>query len=116
MKHMLLALTLSLVASPAYSSCFGTHSFSNCNDDSGNTYTVRRYGNSTDMNGYNFNTGSSWSQNSRSIGNSTYTNGYDSDGNSWNMQQRTIGNRTYYSGTDSGGNFFSGSCGTFGCN
>ncbi len=68
------------------------------------------------MDGYNSETGSSWSQDSYRMGNTTQTHGYDADGNSWNMQQQRLGNTTFYSGTDSDGNFFSGSCSQFGCN
>ena len=68
------------------------------------------------MNGYNADTGSTWSQNSRTYGNTTYHNGYDADGNSWNLMQRRVGGTTYYSGTDSDGNFVNGSCNQFGCN
>jgi hypothetical protein len=96
--------------------CVGTDLFQNCTDNSGNSYSVRRFGNSTQMDGYNSNTGSSWSQNSRSIGGTTFHNGTDADGNSWNSTTRRIGGSTFHSGADSDGNSFSKTCTHFGCN
>lgn len=116
MRIIMLASAVLLASASAQAACFGSSTFSTCSDNNGNNYTVQRYGNSTIMNGYNPNTGSSWSQNSQTFGNSTYTNGFDADGNSWNMRQQRIGNSTYYSGTDSDGNSFSGNCGPYGCN
>jgi hypothetical protein len=52
-----------LMTSGENAGCIGSGSFQTCNDDSGNSYTINRYGNSTTMNGYNAQTGSSWSQN-----------------------------------------------------
>jgi hypothetical protein len=116
MKTILIAALTILIPMSANATCFGSSAFQTCNDNSGNSYSVRRLGNSTYMNGYNANTGSNWSQNSRTFGNTTYHNGYDAGGNSWNLMQRRIGGSTYYSGTDSDGNFVSGSCNQFGCN
>ncbi|WP_132960045.1 hypothetical protein [Rhizobium sp. BK251] len=116
-KTTIIALALAAAtATSALAACFGSGNFQSCNDMNGNSYSVQRFGNSTMMQGYNANTGSSWSQNSQHIGNSTYTNGMSADGGSWNLQQHRMGNTTIYSGTDSDGNFFSGSCGAFGCN
>ncbi|MCS3740222.1 hypothetical protein [Rhizobium sp. BK661] len=118
---MLKSLTIAFAAfcalsTAANASCFGSGTFRTCSDSNGNTYNIQRYGNSTNMQGYNAQTGSSWSQNSQTYGNSTYTQGRAADGGSWNMNQQRIGNTTFYSGTDSDGNSFSGSCGAYGCN
>ncbi|MHC2359061.1 hypothetical protein ACVIOG_001202 [Rhizobium leguminosarum] len=118
---MIKSITIALaivagVSSVAQATCFGTGSFRTCSDSNGNTYNIQKFGNSTNMQGYNAETGSSWSQNSQTYGNSTYSTGRAADGNSWNMNQRRIGNTTVYSGTDSDGNYFSGSCGAYGCN
>jgi len=56
-------MTTFLMTSVENAECIGSGSFQTCNDDSGNSYTINRYGNSTTMNGYNAQTGSSWSQN-----------------------------------------------------
>ncbi len=75
---------LGLLTGGAYASCIGSSSFQTCNDYStGNTYTIQRYGNQTYMQGNNYRTGSSWSQNSTTIGNSTFHNGVDKRGRSW---------------------------------
>jgi hypothetical protein len=100
----------------AEASCFGSQSFQNCYDGSGNQYTVQRFGNQTIVNGNNWNTGSSWSQRSTSYGNMTIHNGTAGNGNSWNMIQRNYGGMSTYSGTDSNGNYFNYTCGTWGCN
>jgi hypothetical protein len=42
-----------LMTSGENAGCIGSGSFQTCNDDSGNSYTINRYGNSTTMNGYN---------------------------------------------------------------
>ncbi|MHB9446938.1 hypothetical protein ACYG9R_09200 [Mesorhizobium sp. RSR565B] len=116
MKRLLIALVLLSSTSLAHAACFGSDAFKTCTDNSGNSYNVQHYGNTTNVTGYNSNTGSNWSQNSTSFGNTTVTNGTAADGNSWNMQQQRVGNSTFYSGTDSDGNAFSGSCGPYGCN
>jgi hypothetical protein len=116
MKSILLAFAL--ISSPmvAEAACFGSGAFKSCYDDSGNSYTIQKFGNTTAMQGYNSRTGSTWSQDSSTFGNTTITNGRSADGDSWNMQQQRIGNSTFYSGQDSDGNSFSGTCGAFGCN
>ena len=96
----LLSVTIPTIASAG---CVGTYSFSSCYDNSGNSYSVSRSGGSTFMTGYNYNTGSNWSQSSTSIGNTTFTRGISSRGNSWSMTQ--TGNSIF--GIDSYGNSFS---------
>lgn len=116
-KLLLLVPVFAVVfSSQVVASCTGTGAFSRCWDDNGNSYDVRRFGNTTRMDGYNSNTGSTWSQDSRTIGGTTYHNGYDADGNSWSMTQRRLGSTTYIDGTDSDGNSFSKVCNRFGCN
>jgi hypothetical protein len=79
------------------------------------SYNIQRFGNQTNMQGYNAGTGNSWSQNSMTLGNSTYINGQASDGSSWNENIQHFGNTTTYSGTDSNGNSFNRTCGPLGC-
>ena len=113
----MLAATLLLSSGVAEAGCFGTAALSTCYDGSGNSYTVNRLGNSTYVNGYNAQTGSSWSQNSQTYGNTTYTNGV-TNGNSWNSTQTNYGNgfKSIY-GTNSAGQSFSYSCSAYGgCN
>lgn len=102
----LLAIMLLVAPGVTSAACYGSASYKTCTDDQGNSYSVQKSGNQTRVQGYNYQTGSSWSQSTQRIGNSSYTTGYDADGNSWNSNSRTIGNTTYQSGTDSDGNYF----------
>lgn len=115
MKRILAALILSAAAAPSFAACFGTGAYQTCTDDSGNTYNVQRYGNTTNVQGFNPSTGSSWNQNSNTIGNTTYHNGTAADGGSWNGTSTRIGGTTYNSGTDSDGNYYQSTCNQFGC-
>ncbi len=112
MKYFL-AIALVFGASQSMAECFGSDSFQTCYDGSGNSYTVNRYGNTTSTNGYNAQTGSTWSQQSHTYGNITQHNGA-SNGNSWNMTQTQNGFGQTFSGTDSGGNSFHTTCDAFG--
>lgn len=85
MRKILVSVVFILAGTvSAEASCFGTKSFSTCTDDSGNSYQVQRYGNTTQMQGYNPRTGSNWSQQSYDTGNTTFHYGQDSRGRSWN--------------------------------
>ncbi|MGY3876473.1 hypothetical protein [Aeromonas enteropelogenes] len=106
---------LILLSSSASAECIGTGDFKTCYDNSGNTYTVQKFGNSTYVNGQNSNTGSNWHQRSQQFGNSTYTTGQDADGNSWNSTATKVGNSTFINGTDSDGNTFRRTCNEYGC-
>lgn len=108
-----LLLALSFGAS---ASCVGTANFATCTDASGNSYTVNRMGNTTMMQGYNPNTGSSWNQNSTTMGNTTFHNGTAANGNSWSGTSQQLGNTTYHNGIDSRGNSYNKVCNQYGCN
>lgn len=119
MKTMKITAVIFALLAPAVSNaqaqCFGSDSFTTCTDQSGNTYNVQRFGNTTTMQGYNSRTGSSWNQQSQTFGGTTFHSGQAANGNSWNMQQNSYGGTTTYSGTDSSGQFINRTCGTFGC-
>ena len=87
----------------AQAGCFGTNSFYTCNDSSGNSYNVSKFGNSTTVYGSNSRTGSSWSSTTNKIGNNSYTYGRDKNGNSWSTTTTPFGSW----GTDSNGNSWS---------
>lgn len=114
MKKTLFALFVGALCSNtvlAQTQCYGSDSYKTCYDyNTGNQYDINHYGNITQVNGYNSNTGSSWSQDSQTIGNTTYQNGYDANGNSWNQTIQHSGNSTIYSGYDSNGNSFYKTC------
>lgn len=116
MKTALIATVLTLASLTASAGCVGTGSFKRCTDASGNSYTVNQFGNTTQLNGYNAETGSNWNQTTRQMGNTTYHNGTASNGNMWNGTTTTYGNTTVHQGMDSNGNFYRKSCNQFGCN
>lgn len=80
---MRLIIAAALIALPlaAEAACIGTNALSTCYDNSGNSYTVQRLGNTTYLNGHNSN--GTWSQRSTTIGRWTQHDGVDIDGNSW---------------------------------
>src|SRR5690606_33826989 len=103
-----LLLTLPAVAAAG---CYGTDAYRTCYDyESGNSYSVTKFGDQTHVRGYTGRTGSSWSQSSQSIGNSTYIRGRAADGSAWNETINTYGGMTTYSGRDSDGNAFRKTC------
>lgn len=115
MKSVLFALISLVAAASAQASCYGSSNYYNCNDSSGNSYNVQKYGNTTNLQGYNAGTGSTWTQNSQTYGNTTQIQGY-TNGKSWNQTIQTLPGMTIQSGTDSRGNSFTRTCTAFGCN
>lgn len=111
-----LIILASAFSMSAQAACYGTGSYQTCTDNSGNSYNVSRYGNQTQVNGYNAGTGSSWSQNSTTVGNTTFHNGTAANGNSWNGTTQSYGGITTHSGTDSRGNYYNKTCTAYGCN
>lgn len=110
------AAAASLIGAPTWAACFGSTNMYTCSDNSGNSYNVNRFGNTTTVNGYNAQAGSNWNQTSQHYGNTTYTQGQAANGNSWNSTTQSYGNgysNTY--GTDSRGRSFSRQCGPYGC-
>jgi hypothetical protein len=104
-----------MVVTSAEANCFGTAAFQNCYDaNGGNNYTINRSGSMTQMNGYNANTGSQWSQTSQTYGGTTYHNG-TTNGSPWNMTEQHFGGTTTYSGMNASGQSFYKTCTQFGC-
>lgn len=114
MKAILLA-TILLSSISAQAACVGTGSFKSCTDDSGNSYTVNKLGNSTYVQGTNAETGSSWNQQTHRSGNTSNTYGSSADGSTWNSTTYRNGSTTNTYGTDSKGNSFSRTCNQYGC-
>lgn len=104
------SLCLPLGANAQYGSsnntkCTGFGSFKTCTDNNnGNQYQIQKIGNSTFVNGSNYNNGSSWNQQSTKIGNSTIHTGNAANGNYWNITEQNIGGTKHIIGTDSKGN------------
>lgn len=83
-KFLISFCALLVSATIAHASCVGTKTFSTCYDaDTGNSYSIQRYGGSTHMNGTNSRTGSNWSQDTHTYGGTSFQTGRDSRGNSW---------------------------------
>jgi len=117
MRQVFLAVLGALAMSTgAHAACFGTQAMSTCTDESGNTYNVQRYGNTTFVQGSNASTGSTWNETSQTYGSTTYQTGNSSNGNSWNQTIHSMPGMTTYSGTDSRGNGFNKVCTAYGCN
>jgi hypothetical protein len=115
MKATIIAIFALLAVGFAGATCVGSGALTTCTDASGNSYNVQRYGNTTNMQGYNAGTGSNWTQNSQTYGNTTQIQG-NTNGNSWNQTIQTLPGMTIQSGTDSRGNSFTRTCTAFGCN
>lgn len=92
MRKLVLVALLATLSNSAYASCVGSSSVQTCYDaQSGNSYTVQRYGNTTSVYGSNAQTGSTWSQQSYDYGHTTQTYGTDSKGNSWSQTCGKLG-------------------------
>ncbi len=111
MKYKVISVLLYCLCSIANAQCYGTDSFKHCDDlNTGNSYDITRFGNITQVNGYNSRTGSTWNETATTYGNITDITGTDSNGNSWNENIIRNGNTTTYSGTDAQGNSFYKTC------
>jgi hypothetical protein len=99
----------------AGATCYGSGSFQTCNDSSGNRYEVKRYGNTTQVQGANTQTGTSWSQSARTVGNTTFHQGTASNGASWSGTSQNIGGATFHRGLDGQGRSYSKICSAAGC-
>ncbi|OYD77969.1 UNVERIFIED_ORG: hypothetical protein BDU10_3092 [Burkholderia sp. CF145] len=116
-KLLLSAILMALVSASAFANCFGGPSMQTCTDNSGNSYAVNRYGNTTTVQGTNAQTGSSWHETANTYGNTTYINGQAANGANWNENITSYGNgNRIISGTNSSGQSFSRYCTPYGCN
>lgn len=103
MRAFLIAAAVIALPMAASAACFGSGAFQNCTDNQGNSYSVQRYGNTTQMQGYNAQHGTNWNQTSNTVGNVTFHNGTAANGNSWSGISTSIGGSTFYQGMDSRG-------------
>lgn len=113
--RMMAALVVSVTAGITNAACYGSGAYQTCNDNAGNSYNVQRFGNTTQVQGTNAQTGSNWNQTTQTIGNTTFHNGTAADGSSWNGTSQNIGGTTFHRGTDSDGNAYSKTCNAHGC-
>lgn len=116
MRKLIATIALASAASVAQANCIGSDSLKTCYDsESGNSYTISSFGNTTIVNGSNASTGSTWSSTSNTFGNTTFQTGQDKHGRSWNQTIQRMGDSTFHSGQDSDGNSFSKLCTSAGC-
>jgi len=85
------AIAAIFAVNAANAACYGTDTFQNCDDNSGNSYTINRFGDTTMMTGGNAQTGSSGSQNSTTLGDNTFHNDRASTSNLWNSTPQRLG-------------------------
>ena len=85
------AIAAICVVNVANAACYGTDTFQNCDDNSGNSYTINRFGDTTMMIGGNAQIGSSGSQNLTTLGDTSFHNDRASSGNSWNSTPQRLG-------------------------
>ncbi len=114
MKVIILAALLACSIT-AQATCVGSGAFQTCSDNSGNNYSVQRYGNTTTVQGHNAQTGNSWNQSSQTIGNTTIHNGTAANGNSWSGTSQSLGGTTFHNGTNSQGQTYQKTCTAYGC-
>ena len=107
-------LALVLTSSLSQAACYGSGSTYTCTDTSGNNYNVQKYGNTTQIQGSNAATGSTWSQSSQTFGNTTQIQG-NSNGRAWNETIQSSPGMTTYSGTNTNGQFYQKTCTAAGC-
>ena len=117
---LLVSIGLCVASACAYAECFGSEHFQNCWDDNGNSYEISRFGNTTEVSGYNSHTGSRWSETATTFGHTTNIEGRSSNGNRWHEDITNYGNTTTIEGRDSYGRSFNYNCykigGTVECN
>ena len=95
----------------ASAACYGTDTFENCDNSSGNSYTINRFGDTTIMTEDNAQTGSSRSQNSTTLGDTTFHNDRASSDNSWNATDQRLEDSRHIFSRDRQGNSSSRICG-----
>ena len=76
----------------ASAACYGTDTFENCDNSSGNSYTINRFGDTTMMIGGSVQTGNSWSQDLATLGDTTFHNDHTNNGNSWDSADQRLEN------------------------
>jgi len=104
------AIVTILVVNVASAACYGTDTSQNCDDSSGNGYTINRFGDTTIMTEGNAQTGSSGARNSITFGDTTFHNDRASSGNSWNATDQRLEDSRHIFGRDRQGNRSSRIC------
>ena len=105
------AIVTIFVVNVASAACYGTDTSQNCDDSSGNGYTINRFGDTTIMTEGNAQTGSSGARNSITFGDTTFHNDRASSGNPWNSPDQRLEDSRHIFGRDSQGNRSSRICG-----
>src|SRR5690349_10167036 len=108
------AMVTIFAVNAASAACYGTVTFQNCDDSSGNGYTINHFSDTTIMTGGDAQTGGSWAQNSTTLGDTTFHNDRASSGNSWNATDQRLEDSRQIFGRDSQGDSFNRICGLLG--
>ena len=95
----------------ASAACYGTVTFQNCDDSSGNGYTINHFGDTTIMTGGDAQTGGSWAQNPITFEDTTFHNDRASSDNSWNATDQRLEDSRHIFSRDRQGNSSSRICG-----
>lgn len=113
----LCAAVLGFAAHTAFAGCAGSLASQNCVDESGNNYTVQRFGNTAPINSIDAQPGSTSNHIAKTAGSSTFVSGVAADGSTWNETITDYGNgsRTI-SGVDGNGIVYNRYCTTYACN
>ena len=105
------AMMIIFAVNGASAACYGTDMFQNCDDSSGNGYTINRFGDTTILTEGNAQTGSSGSRNSITFGDTTFHNGRVGNGNSWSPTDLRLGASRHVFGRDTQGSSSNRICG-----
>jgi hypothetical protein len=122
LKRIALNLCIVLTAcapAAAFADCSGSPAFQNCTDNSRDSYTVQRFGNTTPVTGDVAPIGGfgNQTQASKTNGGTTFISGRAADGASWNETITDYGNGTRtISGIDGQGIVYNRYCTSYGCN
>jgi hypothetical protein len=115
---LIFCLAAAACAAPAtvFAGCSGSLAFQNCVDESGNNYTVQRFGNMTPIDSESANANETANHIAQTNGSTTFVSGMAADGSTWNETITDYGNGTRtISGMDGHGIVYNRYCTASGC-
>lgn len=119
MKRLVLTIYVVFLACAtpaAFGRCSGNPAFQDCVDESGNNYSVQRFGNTAPIDSEDANAKETSNHIAHTIGSSTFISGVAADGSTWNETITDYGNgsRTI-SGMNGQGLIYNRYCTAYGC-
>lgn len=109
-------VSIACAAPAAFAVCAGSLAFQNCVDESGNNYTVQRFGNTAPIDSEDANDSSTANHIAHTTGSTTFVSGVAADGATWNETVTDYGNGTRtISGMDGHGVVYNRYCTSYGC-